>query len=80
MITFRAIIARDLRLGARQGGLGTAIGFLLALIVLVEGQKRKWFDVSIGVVDACGVGFSIIQLGVSKSAANCLFFCAFFRD
>ncbi len=35
MSAVRAIIARDLRLGARQGGLGTAIGFLLALIVLV---------------------------------------------
>ena len=35
MTVLRAIIARDIRLGARQGGLGTAIGFLLALIVLV---------------------------------------------
>lgn len=31
----KAIIARELRLSGKQGGLGTAIGFLLALIVLV---------------------------------------------
>ncbi len=29
------LVSRELRLGLRQGGLGTAIGFLLALIVLV---------------------------------------------
>ena len=31
----KAIIARELRLSGKQGGLGTAIGFLLALIVSV---------------------------------------------
>lgn len=31
----KAIIIRELRLSGKQGGLGTAIGFLLALIVLV---------------------------------------------
>jgi heme exporter protein B len=35
MTAITALIMRELRLGLHQGGLGTAIGFLLALIVLV---------------------------------------------
>jgi heme exporter protein B len=35
MKALSALLARELRLGVRQGGLGTALGFLLALIVLV---------------------------------------------
>lgn len=35
MTAITALLMRELRLGTRQGGLGTAIGFLLALIVLV---------------------------------------------